>query len=313
MQKKNTISKLYIGLFIKNYLAKCQHLLYNILCMNIFNRKGVSANTMQKKHTKKTFPVQSLILYILALAFAGLGIFMYNQIFSFDFGIRFMVCACIGCVIYGTLYLFAAKNKTVKLICRIIFIAILVFLLSFVIITSIIAVNGQTETMDEPNAPDSGITDYAVVFGARVYGERPSLSLQSRMKAAGEYLQENMSIYAILSGGMGEGETITEAQAMKKYMSREYTILTSHFLMEEESTDTEENIANSKKIMDERGGEYTVTAVSNGFHLYRIKTLFAREGIEDVYCIAAPCPNVSMAISMYIREYFAVIAMWLGI
>lgn len=268
-----------------------------------------------RKHSKSrlSLPVQSIILFILAAAFAGLAIFMYNQIYAVDFGVRFMIGACIGCVIYGILYTFAERSKKVKLICRIIFIAILAFLVSFAIITSIIAVNGQTETMDAPNLEEGGPTDYVVVFGARVYGERPSLSLKTRMEAAGEYLQENMSMYTILSGGMGDGETVTEAAAMKKYMSKNYTILTSHMLLEEESTDTEENVANSKKIMDERGGEYTVTAVSNGFHLYRIKTLFAREGIDDIYCIAAPCPNVSMAISMYVREYFAVIAMWLGI
>ncbi len=270
-------------------------------------------NHNSNKKGKLNLPVQSIVLFIISALLAVLALFMYNQIFSFDFGITFITCAAVGCLIYGLLFIFASRNKLIKLICKVIFILLLVFVISFAAVTAIIAVNGQTDTMDAPHTAEDGITDYAVVFGARVYGERPSLSLRSRMDAAGEYLQDNPSVYAILSGGMGEGESVTEAEAMKKYISARYIILTSHFLPEESSTDTEENVKYSKQIMDERGGEYTVTAISNGFHLYRIKTLFAREGIDDVYCVAAPSPNASMAISMYIREYFAVIAMWLGI
>lgn len=271
---------------------------------------------MQKK-TSYRLPRAAAVLYTLGALFVCLAIFMFTQITVVDFGTTFIAVCAIFCAFYGTLYAAAAfggkSSKWLKFVCKVILILIILFLLSFAIVTSIIAVNGKTKTIDTPHTPDSGVTDYCLVFGAKANGLRPSLALATRLDAAGEYLEDNMDFYVIFSGGQGENEVATEAEVMRKYFSREYSFLTSHQITEDMSRNTEENIRFSKKIMDERGGEYTVTAVSNNYHLYRIKTLMKRAGIEEIYTISAPNPNISVTISLYIREYFAVIAMWLGI
>ena len=56
--------------------------------------------------------------------------------------------------------------------------------------------------------------DAVIVLGAGVNGTTPSLALQTRINAAESYLKANPGIPAVLSGGQGPGEDISEARAM---------------------------------------------------------------------------------------------------
>ena len=62
--------------------------------------------------------------------------------------------------------------------------------------------------------------DYLVVLGAQVNGTKLSNSLRLRVERAGEYLEENPETKAVLSGGKGTGEDITEAEAMYRYLEK---------------------------------------------------------------------------------------------
>ena len=53
----------------------------------------------------------------------------------------------------------------------------------------------------EPKA--NGSKDYAIILGAKVNGETPSLSLQYRLDAALDYAIQFPHVYLILSGGQG--------------------------------------------------------------------------------------------------------------
>ena len=61
--------------------------------------------------------------------------------------------------------------------------------------------------------------DYLVVLGAGVNGRTPSLSLLNRLTAAETWLQANPDGKAILSGGRGNGEDISEAEAMYQWLT----------------------------------------------------------------------------------------------
>ncbi len=56
--------------------------------------------------------------------------------------------------------------------------------------------------------------DYIVVLGARVFGTEPSPILEYRINTAYDYLMENPETIAIVSGGQGENEDISEAECM---------------------------------------------------------------------------------------------------
>ena len=51
--------------------------------------------------------------------------------------------------------------------------------------------------------------DYLIVLGAAVYKDQPSLTLVRRLEGALDYLNAYPESVAIVSGGMGPGETVT--------------------------------------------------------------------------------------------------------
>lgn len=59
----------------------------------------------------------------------------------------------------------------------------------------------------------------AVVLGCSVKGERPSRVLSERLCAAYEYLNRNPKAVCVLSGGQGDGEEISEAECMYRYLT----------------------------------------------------------------------------------------------
>ena len=84
-------------------------------------------------------------------------------------------------------------------------------ILSLVVIESSLMIRAATK------APEENAT--AIVLGCRVYGERPSLSMIERLEAAYEYLEENPDTVCIVSGGKGDSENISEAEAMYRWLT----------------------------------------------------------------------------------------------
>ena len=61
--------------------------------------------------------------------------------------------------------------------------------------------------------------DYIIVLGAAVHGDTPSLSLVERVRAARDYMKEHPDTVAIVSGGQGADENISEAEAMSAWLT----------------------------------------------------------------------------------------------
>ena len=152
--------------------------------------------------------------------------------------------------------------------------------------------------------------DYVIVLGAAVYGEEPSLTLVRRLEGALAYLEEYPASVAIVSGGMGAGENITEAQAMHDWLI-EHEIPEERILMEEKATSTLENLDFSFAIIRERGDEPdgNVAIVSSAYHLYRAKLMARNLGVEAVG-VAAPWGRTLVMFNYFIREAFGVTHLW---
>ena len=88
--------------------------------------------------------------------------------------------------------------------------------------------------------------DYIIVLGAHVDGTRMTLALLERARRALLYLEENPATRAVLSGGKGDGENISEAEAMYRYLTS-YGIDGNRLILEEESTSTKENLEFSRR------------------------------------------------------------------
>ncbi len=160
------------------------------------------------------------------------------------------------------------------------------------------------------DAPDG--VDCIIVLGAGVNGRSPSLSMVNRLSAALSFLQDHPDCRAILSGGQGPGEDISEAQAMYEYLTGR-GIAPERLLLEERSTSTRENIANSLELLRDMGEEpesMELAVVSSEYHLYRSRYIASKLGVE-VYGIAGHTTYPVLRVNYFIREGFAVAYMWL--
>ena len=141
------------------------------------------------------------------------------------------------------------------------------------------------------------------MLGAHVDGTRLSLALLERTRRAFQYLKENPDTKAVLSGGQGEGERISEAEAMYRYLT-DHGIEGKRLFLEERSTNTKENLDFSlEKIGDLNK---SVGVVTNNFHVFRGVAIGKKCGCRDICGI--PSRYHSWRLLIYIpREILAVI------
>ena len=143
--------------------------------------------------------------------------------------------------------------------------------------------------------------DYIIVLGAGLKGDTPSLALERRLEKAAEYMNKNGNAIAIVSGGQGKGETISEAQAMENYLLN-HGIREDRIIKEDNSTSTYENFEYSKLIMDEGQAVF----VTNEFHVLRSELMAKINGIDATH-IGASTPIPLLPVSC-VREFIAQIA-----
>ena len=124
--------------------------------------------------------------------------------------------------------------------------------------------------------------DALIVLGAGVHGERPSLTLKGRLDAAYEYHKRNPDSLIVVSGGKGNGEDITEALAMERYLSS-LGVPGEKIVKEEKSTSTFENFMFSKKILDGLFEKDCKCAyITNEYHVFRAGKIAEKAGFKAV-------------------------------
>lgn len=149
---------------------------------------------------------------------------------------------------------------------------------------------------------------YLIVLGAHVEGRRITDSLKRRLDRAYGYLKTHPDATAVLSGGQGEGEEITEAEAMAGYLCAR-GVEPERLILEDRSTTTKENLLFSRMLIGDT--EKPVGIVSNNFHLYRARLLAKKYGYQNTCPLAADCHPVLFPNYM-MREFFAVWKAWAG-
>ncbi len=203
--------------------------------------------------------------------------------------------------IYGFIELKFKVNiwgRIPKLLKRIIIVLFFIGMSIFIIIEGVIIYNGHHYDKERP--------DYLMVLGAGLRGSKISTSLLYRLETAVEYNKLYPDVKIIVSGGQGPDEDISEAKAMKDYLISK-GIDESLIISEDKSTNTYENFLFTKKILEDETGEedFTVTVISNNFHMYRAKYLGEQVGFE---CLGYPAPShAASSFIFYTREFFGVI------
>lgn len=150
--------------------------------------------------------------------------------------------------------------------------------------------------------------DVVIVLGAGVRGESVTRPLARRLDAAIHYWRQNPDAYIITTGGLGNRATITEAEAMARYLERR-GVPRQRILLEEHSTSTYENLKFARAILDEHfPGGYQAVLITNDFHLYRAVQTARSVGLY-VNRRGAYTDWYSWPVN-YLREMLAVLNFW---
>lgn len=145
---------------------------------------------------------------------------------------------------------------------------------------------------------------YLIVLGAGVNGTVPSLSMLNRLTAAKAYLDAHPDCAVIVSGGQGDGEQISEAEAMARWLT-ENGIASGRITREDESTNTLENLRNSLSLIPDAPGA-RIAVCSSEYHLYRAQYLARQLGYE-LGAIPGRTSYPVLRLNYFLREGFGAV------
>lgn len=190
------------------------------------------------------------------------------------------------------------KNHPIRYILYVLF---SICIITFVVIESLILYYGHRKV--------EGSTELIIILGARLYGSVPSPSLAERLETGYDYLITHENAIAVVSGGIGKGEDIPEASAMKDYLVAK-GIKGERILVEDASTNTFQNIIYSKKLIEENLPDFDldhekIGIVTNDYHVFRGVMMGKRFGLH-AEGIPAKTPATTL-FKGYVREYFGVL------
>jgi uncharacterized SAM-binding protein YcdF (DUF218 family) len=119
--------------------------------------------------------------------------------------------------------------------------------------------------------------DTIVVFGAAEYDGRPSPVYKSRLDHASQLYHRGLAPIVITTGGAGDDPKFNEGGVGREYL-KTLGIPDDQLIAETQSTYTAESARRVATIMRANSMRSCV-AVSDGYHLFRIKHMMTREGI----------------------------------
>lgn len=238
--------------------------------------------------------------YWIPAAVCGLlGVLIYFLAFGYQFSAFLLLLIAAGILTFGVVDALRRRFPCGMKWLRRILLAGLCLVLAAMLVTSVwigVCASGA----DAPEA------DYLVVLGAGVNGSVPSLSLRERLDAALAYLQQYPGSRAVLSGGRGSGENLTEAQCMFDWLTAR-GIAPERLLKEEKATSTQENLRFSLEMIEADSGvrPQQVAVVSSEYHLCRAELYAAQLGVTALG-VPAHTSWLSLRINYQIREIFGV-------
>lgn len=225
--------------------------------------------------------ILSLLYFFVITVYSGLGT---------AFSMFWLTAGAAGLLVcLGIKYMAVHEIKVIESIRILFIIAAIAGLILFAVIEGIIISHADRKV-------EQGL-DYIIVLGAQIRGTTITKSLKKRLDTALKYLKENPLTVAIVSGGRGEKEALSEAEAMKRYLiSRGIT--ENRIIKEDRSRNTFENILYSKVYLK---GNSSAAIITNSFHIYRSVQIAKKQGLSGIKGLAAPTDRI-MAVNYYVRE-----------
>lgn len=148
-----------------------------------------------------------------------------------------------------------------------------------------------------------------IVLGCQIRGSVPSSTLRARCIVASNYMKEHPDAVAIATGGQGPDEDLSEGQCIYNLMTQDYGIDGSRIFIEDKSTNTDQNVLNAKKIIDDNGLSDNVAVATSEYHQYRAAMICKKNRLT-----ASSIPSGSSKRAkptFFTREVFGVWVQWI--
>jgi len=157
---------------------------------------------------------------------------------------------------------------------------VLAALLLFLVVSGIgIAREGSRQELHRADA--------IVVFGAAEYAGHPSPVLRARLDHAYGLFQKGIAPVVITTGGAASDPSFSEGGVGRDYLKHR-GIPERNLIAETQGSDTAQSAMRVAVIM-RANGLHSCVAVSDAYHVFRIRRLLEHEGLGPVY--VAPRPD----------------------
>ena len=142
--------------------------------------------------------------------------------------------------------------------------------------------------------------DAAVVLGAQVLPSgTPSDVLKDRLDTAIQFYEDGYTSVLVMSGGI-DVDGINEAKAMRDY-AVERGVPFGDIIIDEQGSNTKLTVINTVDTL-QAAGFTKIAAVSNFYHLARIKMLYLAQGIDVVTVPSVPNKSPDYPLLNVVRE-----------
>ncbi|WP_445115174.1 YdcF family protein [Acinetobacter sp. WZC-1] len=215
------------------------------------------------------------------------------------------LCLCIHAFFYAAIQPLLARQLRLKQLWQLGWILFICWILSLAGFFTYLSQSIRQTT------PDQHI-DAIVVLGNRVIQGQASPTLAQRLNTAAKLAQRHPSALIIVSGGLDNRETKTEAAIMAEYLQQHFRISAARIVQEDQSTSTDLNLKNSRQILQNRHvwDQAVIAIVTSDFHIPRAAAIARKQGYHKLVTVSAPTP-LSTRYNAWLREYFAYISGWL--
>jgi uncharacterized SAM-binding protein YcdF (DUF218 family) len=120
--------------------------------------------------------------------------------------------------------------------------------------------------------------DVIAIFGAAEYAGRPSPVYRARLDHGYELFEKGMAPVVITTGGAAQDPDFSEGGVGRDYLLRR-GVPEQALIAETQGSDTAQSAARVANIM-RANGMRTCIAVSDAYHVFRIRALLEREGVQ---------------------------------
>jgi uncharacterized SAM-binding protein YcdF (DUF218 family) len=139
----------------------------------------------------------------------------------------------------------------------------------------------RTASLDEARPADA-----IVVFGAAEYSGHPSPVLRARLDHGLDLFQRGIAPMVIVTGGAGADPSFSEGGVGHDYLMHR-GVPERSVIAETQGRDTAESAVRVAVIM-RTNGLHSCVAVSDAYHVFRIRKLLEHEGVGPVYVSPRP-------------------------